>query len=1088
MLALPRSEGHTLWRISQAAGAAGPADEVGPAGQVCRACGAAPPDGARFCPNCGSRLTPSVDTAKYKQVTVLFADVVRSMDIAAALDVERLREVMTELVERSAAVVKRYGGGGVEYTGDGLMALFGAPVALEDHAFRGCLAALAIQEDAKQFAAEVQRRDGVALQLRIGLNSGRVIAGELGGSGALGYAATGEPVGFAQRMESVAPPGGVMLSESTAQLVEDSVQLAEPEWVHIKGAEDPVRARRLVAISPREDQLGRAEADLVGRQWEMAAVDALVDRAIAGRGGVVNVVGPAGIGKSRVAREAAALAAGRGFDVFWAFCESHARDVPFGVLSRLLRAGSGVANLDGDVARDELRALAPDADPQDLHLLEDLLGIADPAVLLPPIDPDARRRRLTALINSVTLARTAPALYVIEDAHWIDAVSESMLVDLLTVIPRTPSMVLITSRPEYDGVLKQVHGAQSIALAPLDDSDTATLLGELLGDDPSVGELSAVIAERAAGNPFFAEEMVREFVQRGVLSGERGCYICRTNVNELSVPVTVQAAIEARIDRLSASARQTLYAASVIGARFETNLLAALGIAPEFDELLSAELIDQVRFTADAEYAFRHPLIRAVSYESQLKSDRAQWHGRLAAAIEESEPDSVEDNAALIAEHLEAAGDLLAAYGWHMRAATWATNRDIRAAWRSWERARRIADALPELDPEQLSMRIAPRTMLCGNAWRVQVDVTDRFEELRQLCSATGDVASLAIAMAGLVLYQAFQGRIRDASRLASEAWAIAESLGDAALTVGLSFPVIYPKGHGGEYSESLRWSQRCIDLADGDAFLGNFIFGSPLSIAFTTRGYARYCLGRHGWQTDVRLALDMAITADPFSYATAVAYVYFPGIPHGVLAADDRAIREIKDALRIAERSGDDMAVAFAGVILGLALVHRRTDAEREHGRQLLTEIAEVFLRRQHNLSELRLVNMYVARELARREDHDAAIPLMVTALDQLIHEGQLLSWGIPATAVLVEALLDRRADGDVAQAESAIDRLADATGDDGIAVRDIWLLRMRALLARAEGDDVAYQSLAAEYRAMAESLGFEGHKAWATAMVDDR
>lgn len=758
MLALPRSEGHTLWRISQAAGAAGPADEVGPAGQVCRACGAAPPDGARFCPNCGSRLTPSVDTAKYKQVTVLFADVVRSMDIAAALDVERLREVMTELVERSAAVVKRYGGGGVEYTGDGLMALFGAPVALEDHAFRGCLAALAIQEDAKQFAAEVQRRDGVALQLRIGLNSGRVIAGELGGSGALGYAATGEPVGFAQRMESVAPPGGVMLSESTAQLVEDSVQLAEPEWVHIKGAEDPVRARRLVAISPREDQLGRAEADLVGRQWEMAAVDALVDRAIAGRGGVVNVVGPAGIGKSRVAREAAALAAGRGFDVFWAFCESHARDVPFGVLSRLLRAGSGVANLDGDVARDELRALAPDADPQDLHLLEDLLGIADPAVLLPPIDPDARRRRLTALINSVTLARTAPALYVIEDAHWIDAVSESMLVDLLTVIPRTPSMVLITSRPEYDGALKQVHGAQSIALAPLDDSDTATLLGELLGDDPSVGELSAVIAERAAGNPFFAEEMVREFVQRGVLSGERGCYICRTNVNELSVPVTVQAAIEARIDRLSASARQTLYAASVIGARFETNLLAALGIAPEFDELLSAELIDQVRFTADAEYAFRHPLIRAVSYESQLKSDRAQWHGRLAAAIEESEPDSVEDNAALIAEHLEAAGDLLAAYGWHMRAATWATNRDIRAAWRSWERARRIADALPELDPEQLSMRIAPRTMLCGNAWRVQVDVTDRFEELRQLCSATGDVASLAIAMAGLVLYQAFQG------------------------------------------------------------------------------------------------------------------------------------------------------------------------------------------------------------------------------------------------------------------------------------------------------------------------------------------
>ena len=187
---------------------------------------------------------------------------------------------------------------------------------------------------------------------------------------------------------------------------------------------------------------------------------------------------------------------------------------------------------------------------------------------LPQIDPDARRRRLTALINTASLARTEPALYVIEDAHWIDAVSESMLADFLTVIPRTPSMVLITSRPEYEGALTRVHGAQTIALAPLADSDTAALLGELLGSDPSVGELAAIIAERAAGNPFFAEEMVRELAQRGVLAGERGGYVCRADVAEVSVPATVQAAIEARIDRLSTPAKRTLNAASVIGARF----------------------------------------------------------------------------------------------------------------------------------------------------------------------------------------------------------------------------------------------------------------------------------------------------------------------------------------------------------------------------------------------------------------------------------------------------------------------------------------------------------------------------------------
>src|SRR5258705_10700924 len=187
------------------------------------------------------------------------------MDIAAGLDMERLREIMTELVERSAAVVRRYGGT-AEYNGDGVMAIFGAPIALEDHAFRACVAALAIQEETNRLAAEVARRDGVDLRVRVGLNSGRVIAGEIG-SGSLGYAATGEHVGMAQRMESVAPPGGVTLSESTARLVEHLTVLAEPEWVHIKGADEPVRTRRLVAISPRDGMVGRAEASLVGRRW-----------------------------------------------------------------------------------------------------------------------------------------------------------------------------------------------------------------------------------------------------------------------------------------------------------------------------------------------------------------------------------------------------------------------------------------------------------------------------------------------------------------------------------------------------------------------------------------------------------------------------------------------------------------------------------------------------------------------------------------------------------------------------------------------------------------------------------------------------
>ena len=779
------------------------------------------------------------------------------------------------------------------------------------------------------------------------------------------------------------------------------------------------------------------------------------------------------------------MAAGRGVEVFWAFCESHARDISFGVVARLLRAGTGVADLDGEAARARVREQVPDADPQDLLLLDDLLGIADPDVPPPQIDPDARRRRLTALINTTSLARTQPALFLIEDAQWIDAVSESMLADFLTVIPRTPSMVLITSRPEYRGALTRVHGAQTIALAPLGDADSAALIGELLGSDPSVGELAAALAERAAGNPFFAEEMVRELAQRGVLAGERGGYVRQVDVAEVSVPATVQAAIEARIDRLNTPAKRTLNAASVIGARFGAELLAALGIDAVVDEPLGAELIDQVRFTPTAEYAFRHPLIRAVAYESQLKSDRAELHRRVAAAIESRDPAAAEENAALIAEHLQAAGDLHAAYGWHMRAATWASHRDINAALLSWERAQKIADALPAEDPNRAAMRIAPRTMWCGIAWRVHENVAgDHFDELWELCTAAGDKASLAIGMAGLVTDYAFQDRVREASQLASEHMALIESLGDPTLMVGLSPTPIYAKQETAEVTDVLRWSQRVIDLADGDPSKGNFIFGSPLAIAFTSRGAARCFLGRPGWRDDLRHALAMARNADPASYALVVCWVYIAGIPYGVLRPDDRAVREIEDALQNAERSGDDFAVAQARGALGMALVHRHTAAERGRGDKLLVEVSEMALRQGQGIAVVPALNVYSARERARRGDRDEAIPLMRAAADHMFREGQLLAWSIPATGVLVETLLDRGSDGDVVEAEAAVERLAAAPADEGLVIRDIWLLRLRALLARARGDNVAYRDYRDRYRAMAESLDFEGHIAWAEVM----
>jgi class 3 adenylate cyclase len=273
-------------------------------------CGIELPLNSKFCNECGAPVGPAATAAEYKQVTVLFADVVHSMDIAATVGAERLREIMSELVDRASVVVQRFGGTANQFTGDGIMAVFGAPIALEDHAVLACLAALGVQEEAKRLAAEVHDRDGIDLRLRVGLNSGQVIAGEIG-SGAFGYTAIGEQVGMAQRMESVAPPGGVMLSASTARLVEGAAALGEPETVRIKGADAPVPAHLLLGTGEPHRGVGRAESTLVGRQWELAAAEGLLQRAVDGHGTVLGVVGSPGIGKSRMVREIAAVARGR---------------------------------------------------------------------------------------------------------------------------------------------------------------------------------------------------------------------------------------------------------------------------------------------------------------------------------------------------------------------------------------------------------------------------------------------------------------------------------------------------------------------------------------------------------------------------------------------------------------------------------------------------------------------------------------------------------------------------------------------------------------------------------------------------------
>ncbi len=1041
----------------------------------CGACDAELRDGARFCDACGSPVAAMDSHAEYKQVTVLFADVVHSMDIAAAVGAERLREIMTDLFNRSSKVVQRYGGTVDKFTGDGIMAVFGAPIALEDHAQRACRAALDLQKDVQGLATAVEGRDHVALQLRVGLNSGEVITGEIG-SGPLAYTAIGEQVGMAQRMESVAPPGGVMVSESTARLVENGATLGEVELVRIKGSDDPVPARRLLAISTGRGP-SRVETSLVGRQWEIGALHGLLDRAANGNGCVVGVAGPPGIGKSRIVREIASCATDAGFEMFTTHCESHTTDVPFHAAAGLVRAITGSNGMDGAEARTQVRARFSAADEEDLLILEDLLGIGDDAATLPQIDPDARRRRLAAMVNAAALNRRTPTVYVIEDAHWIDGISESMLADFLSVVPRTQALVMITYRPEYVGALAHAPRSQTIALEPLDDTQMSQLSTELLGSDRSVTGLADVVAERAAGNPFFAEEIVRDLTERDVLIGGRGCYLCLEPATDVSVPSTLQAVIAARIDRLEPAAKRALNAAAVIGSQFNPETLQALEIEPVLGDLVLAELIDQTAFSPRPQYAFRHGLIRAVAYESQLKSDRAKLHRRLVTVIEQDDL-----NAALIAEHLEAAGDSRAAFDWHMRAGAWSSLRDIGAARASWQRAQQVADALPEDDPDRLAMRIAPRTNLCATTYRSAESFEHSgFEVLRALCAEADDKRSLAVAMLGQMGELMAQGRIHEAAALATEQEALLESIGDPDLTLGMSWSSLAVKQETGRMADVLRWSQLAIDIADGDPVKASFISGSPLSLAIVFRGYSRAFLGVPGWRNDFREAPAMAHEHDLLTFASVVAYKHAAVFVSGLLVLDDDAFSEMEEAFQVALELGDHNALGLTKYILGCGLVETRSDVQR--GMRLLTELREMCDQRRFFKTELPILDLFAAREDALDGNVGAALRVMRAAVDTVFDSGQL-TFSMWATTVLVVALLERGAEGDTVEAEAAIERLVAAPIDD-LVVRDVTELRLRALLANARGDEAAYHDFRHRYRAMASELGFEGHMAWAEAMA---
>ncbi len=1055
---------------------------VGEATDRCGLCGNDLRAKARFCDVCGAPVSPKAATAERKQVTVLFADLVGSMRLAAALDAERLQSIMNDLFNRASAVVQRYQGTVDKFTGDGLMALFGAPLALEDHALRACVSALEIQSVVDSLAAEVLRADGVVLQLRVGLNSGEVVAGAIG-SGAGRYTAVGHPVGMAQRMEVAAPAGGVLCSLSTARLVEDATRLGAVENVAVKGAEDPVPARRLLAVDSERKILGRAEGLMLGRDAELERLLDLVDR---DGGHFVGVAGPPGVGKTRLVSEFAAVIARQKVEVIVARCDAHATTLAFHALSRFLRAMFEVNGMNDADAREFIAAQCGDAfpgrDSADAQILFDAMGIGDLSAPPLQVGVDGRRRRLVAVMTKAAQARPARTVFILEDAHWIDAPSDDVLADFAATLDKAMSSFVAIYRSDFRGALRE-RSEQNIELEPLSREMTFGVVRQLLGADQSLAHLVEQIAVAAVGNPFFAEEIVRDLVSRGTLTGSRGGYRLVGGVNEITVPPTVQAVLAARIDRLPVESKSILNAAAVIGATFDVDSLHDLlaDIKPaRLAELVSAELIDQIEFVPRQRYCFHHPLVRSVAYESQLTSARAQAHRRLAAAVEARDPGAADENAALIAAHLDAAGESSEAYRWHLRAADWLRLRDLPAARDQWICARRIADGLHDDRYDVTAMRIAPRTMLLSTALYVgdDEDADDQYREFRHLTVEAADPMSYALGTAGRIISLSLNhNRVPDAMVLAAE---LEETLPDvdcdAPTMAVILIAVAFAHFTNCDFDAAKPVIQAVLSLPHERPTMEVAVSNSILGYMMTCEGDSEH--GR--WHS--RKGIEQARTLHPVNSAVAMTY-WAIHAALGLYEVDERVEEEMCRALERAESFGDICGVIAAQAAYGTALLRARNSA-RDVAINILKQARTNIENRNIYAVALATVAVDLAMEAARCGELDEAIDDLRKSFALQLSGGFQLLAGYSGES-LVELLIQRGTADDIAEAQSVVAHSRARRAS--IPAMDLWWLRSRAMLAKTAGDVEGYADLAGQYLELCIRLDARGRIDKAREMLSE-
>lgn len=800
------------------------------------------------------------DDAERKQVTVLFADVSGSMDLAEQEDPEEWRGIMQRFFSTLADAVTRFEGTVDKFTGDGIMAIFGAPVAHEDHARRACYAALQMLDDVAEYAAELRREKGLNFSTRIGINSGEVVAGAIDGGGGSSYTAIGHTVGLAQRMEALAEPGKAYVTESTAELARGYLDLRDLGEFEIKGASRPVEVFELAGVGEARSRLDLARergfSQFVGREEELGNLEAALTRARGGEATAVGVVAEPGIGKSRLYHEFAQRCRAEGLEVFEAQAQAHGKSIPFMPILQMLRSFYGIADQDSEqTAREKIAGRSLLLDPSfapELPLIFDFLGVPDPDRPVPQMNPEGRQRALADFLCRLVSnpARKKTLVLIVEDLHWIDEGSQTMLHGLIEGMDGTPTLVLVNYRPEHTPAWSLSPAFETIGLQPLSRADTAKLLRDLAGSDPSLDGIDEPIHERTGGNPFFIEEVIRELAESGYLDGERGAYRLAKPIEDAGVPVSVQAVLAARIDRLDHDAKHLLQVASVVGKEVSGEALRlTAGLEEDEQEAVLRMLID-AGFLYEAElypqrrFAFRHPLTREVAYGTQLASQREATHAAAARAmIELIPPERHDERAAQIADHLKQGGETRDAARWSARAAHWAGHSRPRDAMRLWHETMELAGQL-DGDEESDALGIASRLAQIQFAWRVGMDLEEQaqlLDEAEVIADRRGDLHSKVLlrmshsGRPGLQLHtDEWLEQVKEMSRLSDQA-------GDPHLQVAIRAAGAYAYLIAADFAGFERALDEIIELADGDITVGSgIILNTPLAWAEMGKGMAR--------------------------------------------------------------------------------------------------------------------------------------------------------------------------------------------------------------------------------------------------------